>query len=287
MPEKTTRRALLSGLAALAACKDAGGSKGPIERIVSTSPSTTEMVFAVGRGDSLVGRSSFCDYPPEAQKIEVIGGFSNPNLERILALRPDLVCGERGPSWPGSIAPIEQAGIRTFFPPIDRVSDVSKAIEELGALLDRRDRALEVTRAITGKIEAVKRLTESETRVRTVMLFDWKPLVAAGPGSFPDEVIALAGGENLVKSGGQYPKLSVEGLITLDPDLVIDGSAGAYPEGPEVLVATIPGLSALRAAKSGKLRRLEGTSAIRPGPRIGEGVETVARLLYPERFASP
>jgi iron complex transport system substrate-binding protein len=119
-------------------------------------------------------------------------------------------------------------------------------------------------------------------RVRVVFLFDWKPLVAAGPNSFPDEIVALAGGDNVVTSGGQYPRLGVEGLLSLDPDVVLDGSADAYPDPPEVLVKQTPGLEALRAAKTGRLHRLASTAALRPGPRIGDGVVEVARLLHPD-----
>lgn len=254
-------------------------------RIVSTSPSMTESVFAIGRGDALVGRSSFCDYPPEAAKVEVIGGFSTPSLEKIVSLSPSLVCGERGPSWPDSVAEIERLGIPTFFPPIDGVRDVPAAIRALGARVDASARAEEVASAVESKVEEVRGRLAERGKLRVVMLFDWKPLVAAGSKSFPDEIIALAGGVNPV-SGGPYPKLSTEGLLSLDPDVVLDGSGGAYDESPEALVASIPGLSALRAAKEGRLRRLPGSSALRPGPRIGEGVEVVAKLVHPEAFGA-
>lgn len=212
----------------------------------------------------------------------VIGGFADPNLEKVLALRPTLVCGERGPAGPDFVAALERHGIATSFPPIDRVADVSAAIEALAKKLDASERGLEITRSIHARIEEIGARIEGRAAVRAVMLFDWKPLVAAGPESFPAEIITLAGGTNAVKSGGKYPKIGVEGLLTLDPDLLIDGSAGAYPEPPDVLAKSIPGMEALRAVKTGRVLRLEGTSALRSGPRIAEGIAQVAKLMYPD-----
>lgn len=246
----------------------------------------TESVFAVGRGSVLVGRSSYCDYPPEASSVEVVGGFADPNLERILALRPSLVCGERGPAGPELAAALERHGIKTYFPPIDRVADVAKAIAGIAELVDAAAEGQRVASELDAKIERIRSAAASGARAKVVMLFDWRPLVAAGPESFPDDVIAIAGGENPVTSGGKYPKLSPEGLLSLDPDWILDGSAGAYTESPQELARSIPGLEALRAAKSGALHRLEGTAALRSGPRLADGVEQVARVLHPDRFAA-
>ncbi|MBK6512593.1 MAG: ABC transporter substrate-binding protein [Polyangiaceae bacterium] len=256
-----------------------------MRRVVSTSPSMTEAVFALGRGELLVGRTSFCDFPAEASRVEVIGGFADPSLERVLSLTPDLVCGERGPAGPDFVAALERQGIATYFPPIDRVGDVLTALEELSRRLDALARGRELTRAIRSRLDEVAAATQGAALVRVVMLFDFKPLVAAGVDTFPDDVIARAGGRNVAAGVGKYPKLGVEGLLELDPDVLLDGSAGAYSEPPEALVASIPGLSALRAAKAGRVVRLPGTSALRPGPRIAEGVLEVARLLHPTRFA--
>lgn len=283
----TGRRGALQALLWCAAgCKSASIGADHTARIVSTSPSTTEMVFALSRGDSLVGRSSYCDHPPEAARVETIGGFADPNLERILALRPTIVCGERGPAGPEFVAALERHGLQTFFPPIDRVDDVGLALEELARKLAAEARGVEAVAALRATIEGVRARVRELAPPSVVMLFDWKPLVAAGPGSFPAEIVALAGGESSLKGGTKYPKLSTEGLLALDPDVIIDGSAGAYSERPADIVRTIPGLEALRAAQTARLHRLEGTAALRPGPRIGLGIEQVARFLHPAAFAT-
>jgi iron complex transport system substrate-binding protein len=134
------RRDLLA--AALAAGLSGCGEKTPqprdkqAARVVSTSPSMTEIVFALGKGGSLVGRSRFCDFPPEALSIPDVGGFADPSVERILALSPTLVCGERGPAGPQLPQALESHGVATFFPEMDDLSSIGKAMVELGKRVD-------------------------------------------------------------------------------------------------------------------------------------------------------
>lgn len=253
-------------------------------RVVSTSPSMTEIVFALGRGARLVGRTDFCDYPKEAAAVESIGGFATPSLEKIVSLAPSLVCGERGPAGPDLPDALAQRGVATFFPVMDTIAQIRGAIEELGAHLDAATEATKVNAALDAALADVERRVAERARPKVILLFDWRPLVAAGPDTFPDAVLRLAGGVNPAQGTGKYPKLSVEGLLGIDPDVVIDGSAGAYSESPAELARSIPGLEALRAAKAGKLFKLEGSAALRPGPRIGEGAAQIARMLHPEAF---
>jgi iron complex transport system substrate-binding protein len=245
----------------------------------------TEIVFAVGRGPALVGRSSFCDYPEEAKAIEVVGGFADPNLERIVALQPTLVTGERGPAGPELSARLESLGIATYFPLTDRVSDIEKAIRELGEKLDAKAAADGVANELSEKVAAVGSRVAPEKRPRVVFLFDFKPLIAAGTDSFPADALALAGAENAVKTGSKYPTLGAEGLLALDPDVIIDGSGGAYAESADVLLRAITGLADLRALREGRVVRLQGSAALRPGPRIAAGIEQIAKIAHPRAFA--
>lgn len=256
------------------------GREAALPRIVSTSPSMTEIVFAIGRGSSLVGRSSFCDYPAETLAIEVVGGFADPNLERIVALQPTLVTGERGPAGPDLPGRLGALGIGTYFPLIDRVTDIEKTIEEMGQKLAAADAARTLARELGAQISAVGERVRGAKRPRVVFLFDFRPLIAAGPESFPADALSLAGCDNAVTSGSKYPTLGPEGLLALDPDLIIDGSAGAYPESAAELVRSITGLSHLRALREQRVVRLEGTAALRPGPRIGAGIEQIAKIAH-------
>lgn len=246
----------------------------------------TELLFALGRGDALVGRSAYCDYPPEAAKIEVIGGFADPSVERIVALEPTLVCGERGPAGPELVAALERVGLRTFFPPLDRVRDISVAIIELGSKIDAQALARELSVTIEDKLAQIDARVKGRPSPKVVMLFDWRPLIVAGPASFPSEMVSLAGGANAVDDPMKYPTLGPEGLLALDPDWLLDGSGEAYVNEPPLAIArTIPGLDALRAFREGRLHRLVGSEALRPGPRIAQGVEQIAKLIHPSAFS--
>lgn len=272
------RRTLLAFVAcAFAACKV---SAPKALRIVSTSPSMTEVVFGLGMGDKLVGRSTFCDEPPEAQKIPTVGGFANPNLETIVSLQPSLVIGERGPAGPSLPAALGKMGIDTYFPDMRTVAEIRAMIHGLGERLARADEAKTIVAGIDATIASVTERIRGLTAPKTLFLFDYTPLVAAGPASFPDELLKLAGGRNVVQSGGQYPKLSAEGLTLLDPDVIVDGTNGAYTEAPAVLMKQVPGSGSLRAVKEARLSRLPSSAALRPGPRIGKGVEELARILH-------
>jgi iron complex transport system substrate-binding protein len=248
---------------------------------VSVAPSMTETLFALGLGAKVVGRSSFCDYPPEANGIEIVGGFADPNLEKIVALRPTLLCGERGPAGPTLPERAEQMGIATFFPAMDTIDQILEAIRELGAKLDARAAATSLTERVRADLATTATRVAGRAKPRVALLFDFRPLVAAGPGTFPHELLVAAGADNPITGAGKYPKLSAEGLLALDPDVILDGSAGAYSERPEQLLSEAAGLSQLRALRNGRVYRLPSTAALRPGPRLAEGVREIAAFIHP------
>ncbi|MFO0613199.1 MAG: helical backbone metal receptor [Polyangiaceae bacterium] len=282
----TSRRAfLLLAAASVAACRSGAraSKEGRAQRVVGVSPSMTETAFAIGAGDRLVGRTTFCDYPEAAKKLPTIGGFTDASLEAIVALEPTLVIGERRPGGRDLDQSLRDRGIDTFFPPMYDVAQIRDMITALATKLDAAARAAEVVRELDGKLDAVRARVATRPRPKTLFLFDFHPLVGAGPGAFPNELLGIAGGANAVTTGGEYPELSPEGVLSLDPDVVIDGSAGAYADPPEVLLAAAPGLASLRALKSHRVARLATNAALRPGPRIGDGVAELAGIIHPEK----
>lgn len=252
-------------------------------RIVSVSPSMTETVFAVGAGALMVGRTTFCDFPEEAKKLPAVGGFTDASVEAILALEPTLVVGERRPGGRDLDQSLRDRGIDTFFPPMYGLEQIRAMIIALAAKLSKEVRATEVLREMDATLDAVRARVADRPRPKALLLFDFRPLIAAGPSAFPHELLELAGATNAVTSGGEYPELSPEGVLALDPDVVIDGSAGAYTDEPEALLAGVPGLAALRALKQGRVARLPTTAALRPGPRIADGVAELAAILHPSK----
>lgn len=268
-------------MAALACGKRSAPSKKAVaERVVSLSPSTTEALFAIGAGDAVVGRSRYCDYPPEVTKLPQVGGYVDPNFEAILALRPDLVTGARGPAGSAIADKLDARGVATFFPETESFAAIDAMIVGLGARTGREARAKDLASAIDARVKAIEAAVAALPRVRVLLVFGVEPLVVAGPGGFPDEMIRRAGGANAIAEGGAYPTLGLERVVVLDPDLVVDASM-AETQAKERRLADLPGWTNVRAVARGKVARLTDESVLRPGPRIGDGLATLARAIHP------
>jgi iron complex transport system substrate-binding protein len=279
------RRAVLAGLAALLApgCpREQKGTSGAGARVVSLSPSTTEAVFAVGAGALLVGRSKHCDYPPEAQRLPIVGGYADPSLEAIIGLDPTVVIGARGPAGPALEQALKARGLDTFFPETESIAQIEAMLSELGRLLDAAPGAEGAVARLRGKKDAVTAAVAPLPRVRVALLFDVAPIVAAGPGGFPDELIRLAGGENVIAQGGPYPTINIEHLLALNPAVLLDGMADTgMPSGPTPGIPRgAPGWRELSAVREGRVRALATSTALRPGPRIGDGLASIARAIH-------
>lgn len=279
-----TRREALTGLAALAlgACQR---TSAPITaaRVVSVSPSTTEALFALGAGAITVGRSRHCDHPKEALALPVVGGYADPSLEAIVALRPTLVVGARGPAGPALERALHERRIDTFFPETESIAAILDMMSELGRRIARPAEAAQVIAAIQRRRDQVHAATAPHERVRAALLFDVSPIIAAGPSSFPDELLREAGGDNVVVRGGGYPAISLETLLTLDPDVLIDATAEPNQgHGHLSSLVEAPGWRELRAVRTSSMRALIGSVALRPGPRVGEGLAALARALHGE-----
>lgn len=285
-----SRRAFFASVVVLAACRESPSGGEPARlRVVSLSPSTTEAVFALGAGVSLVGRSRFCDYPTEALALPAVGGFADPSIEAIVALQPTLVVGARGPAGPTLEETLRARGIATYFPETESIAQIDGMLAELGARLGRSAEASRVRGAIAARVEAVKQAVVGRPPVRTVMLFDVSPIFAAGPGSFPDELVRLAGGTNLVTEGGAYPTLGLERLVALAPDVILDGAADMRGGGASGVASLreAPGWREIPAVRQGHVAPFDTSAALRPGPRIGEGLVAVARALHGPTLSLP
>ena len=255
------------------------------KRIVSLSPAVTEMVFAVGAGDRLVGVTEYCDYPPEAAKLPQVGAYTGFSVERVLALRPDVVIGMRGTSKE-AVTALRQAGVPTLtYDPI-RVQDVLALMDELaGMILDSRQEP-ETVAQLRGRVEAVEsQAARLPRRPRVLCAVQIEPLYAAGPDNHIDDLIRLAGGENAAGDADiPWPQYSLERMLEKDPEVIVVpiGYMGGEDE---------PGGGASRALKASKA--WAGTTAVKrgaiaeipddlltlPGPRIVDGLETIAAAV--------
>lgn len=270
------RRAFLVGGLVLGACRAPARKGGAAARIVSVSASTTEALFAIGAGSLVVGRSRYCDYPPEATTLPSIGGYVDPSLEAILGLRPDLVVGARGPIGQGLVRTLSDRGIATWFPETETVEQILVMIEGLGARTAHDADAARVSAEMRERRTRMTTALAGVKRPRALLVFEKKPISVAGPGCFPDEMMRLAGAINALSDGARYATISLEKALALDPDVLIDAEMGASPQDFDAT------WNAVRAVRAGRIVRLRDERILRPGPRVLDGVALIARALHPE-----
>jgi len=255
-------------------------------RIISLAPSVTEMLFAIGAGTQVVGVTQFCDFPAEAkQKTKV--GYTNPNLESLVALDPDLIVAPQEFLKPDLIGKLEQLKIPVFILADRTVEDVFAHIQTLGRMLDRSTEATALGMDLRQHIARIKARTQSAVPVRVLYVLNSEPLITVGPGSFIDQLIGLAGGVNVAtKSATPYPRLSMEVVLQENPEILVfpTGKAEGISESEQ---QTWRKWSTLTAVKRGNLRQIPADLLNRPGPRIGKALELLADLFHPATTALP
>ncbi len=249
-------------------------------RVVSLTPSTTEALFAVGAKDVVVGRSRYCDFPPEALRLPQVGGYADPNLEAILALHPDLVVGAHGPAGPQLLERLRSFGTEGYFPETESFAQIDDMILGVGARTGHADRAAQVVSAMHAREAQITAAIAGQPRPRVLMIFGLIPIVAAGPHTFADEMLDRAGADNVIRQGGIYPTLGMEQVLALDPDVVIN-AAVAEAHGAQRITKDEPGWRELRAVKEGRVVPITDESVLRPGPRLAEAMAVLARALHP------
>jgi iron complex transport system substrate-binding protein len=261
----------------------------PPQRIISLAPSTTEILFALGVGERVIAVDDFSNEPPAVASLPKVGGLTgSPNFEQIAALEPDLVLGA------GITAPETVQKIETLDIPIAIVGTPEASIETIladillvGRLTDTQARADELTRDLRVRLAQITdtiRTAPSRPRVYWELdATDPARPFSVGPGSFVNELITLAGGENIFASADSpYPQISAEQVVLAEPDVILLASA-QYGVSVES-VGQRAGWADLSAVKAGKVYPLNADLVSRPGPRIVDGLESVAKLLHPELF---
>ena len=252
----------------------------PPRRIVTLAPSLTDVVLGLGLRDRLVGVTHLDD-APEVAALPRVGGFLDPNPEAILALSPDLVLWVTdGGALPAVRRLAElSAASRHPFPilalDVVSVADVLATPRVVGEALGAPDAGARLSRELEATIDGVRRRAERLPRRRALFVVGREPLVVAGPGSFPDELLRIAGAENVVKGGRPWPVYPLEKAVADDPDVVVDAALREPAEG-------IRRLAAIPAVRHGAVVRLPDDDLLRPGPRMVHGVEDLLVALHPE-----
>lgn len=259
--------------------------QGVPKRVVSLAPNLTEIVFAIGAGERLVGVTRFDDYPEQVKKLPRVGGFVDPSVEGIMALAPQLVICAPNPGGRDKLDVITRLGVPVLVLPSYTLADIFKVIERLGVVLGRKEEAQKLAASMRTRIDLIKKRVEKLPRPRVILVYGHRPLVAAGRGSFGDSLLTIAGGRNvLADSRIRYPSLPMEALIKLAPDVVIDASSGGLDA--ETTRTEVQNMwrrwKILPAVKQGRVYALNSALFFRPGPRITESLSRLAALLHPE-----
>jgi iron complex transport system substrate-binding protein len=274
----------LAAAALLVGCARPGGAPAApgtdAHRIVSVSPSMTEALFAIGDGDRVVGRSRYCDYPPEALGIPIVGGFVDVDIEAILELSPDLVAGTPSPAAARLDEQLSARHIPTYFPDVNSLEGVDDMLRGLGQRTRHVKEAARVTETLDAHVHAVERAVSGLPPPRVLVVLQSNPVVAAGPKSFMDELLTRARAVNVLTEGPPWQVVSLEHVVELDPDLVVDGSV-AHTDGGSSISPSQPGWGGVRCVRDGRVVALTDERAVRPGPRIAEGLASVARAVHP------
>lgn len=255
------------------------------QRLISLAPSNTEILFALGLGDKVVGVTDFCDYPEEAQAIEQVGTYFEPNIEIIFSLSPDLVLAIT--SLPEVIAKLEELGVPALILDPSDLEGILADIQLVGQATGAETEAEALVSELRERIAVVtERAGEAKESVRVFCEIDAtdpsKPW-ASGPGSFMDAMIRLSGGTNVAAGADSpWPQLSAEEIIAKDPEIIIlaDSKYGVTAES----VGERPGWGVITAVKEGAIYDIDDDLISRPGPRIVDGLETVAKIIHPELF---
>lgn len=269
-------------LSAHASLAHAASAQHP-QRIVSLAPSVTETLFALGFGNRLVGVTTYCDFPAEARKLPKIGGFMNPSLEVIVAKRPDLVIGVSSATDPVTAREMERLGLKVTLISLASVSDILSSIKNIARSLGNPEAGEKLVRKINRQFEEVKKRVASAPRRTTLLAVGLRPLVAVGGKNFIDELITLAGGDNIAGSAAQpWLNLPDEYVVAKAPQVIIEAGMGSDRNESAKHWADLKSIPAVRARR---VYAYPSDKILRPGPRIGEGLEELARLVHPECFA--
>lgn len=258
----------------------------PPVRIVSLVPSVTEIVFSLGAQERLVGRTDFCDYPLAVRRKPSVGGMVNPNLETLVALKPDLVIGTDEGNREETFRQLERLRIPIYLVHANRIAETVDLIARVGELTGHQADAPRLTEEMLRRVDAVRRAVAPFPRPRVLYVLWPDPLIVPGRASMLTELIEIAGGVSITAGDGEaYPRFSLEAAVARAPEVIIlaDHSTGASTAGraaPEKWqrLASVP------AIQSGRLHSADLSILHRYGPRVPEGLETLARMIHPEAF---
>jgi len=256
------------------------------QRIVSHVPGITEILFALGLGEKVVGVSEYCDYPEAAKTKPKVGGFFQPSIEMIVALNPDLVFTDGSDEH--LMTQLDSLGITYIVLDPKDIDGILKDIELAGEVTGTGKRAKEVIKDMQDRMLRVSAQVKDAPKVKVFYTFattDFNNPWTAGPGSFVDSLITMAGGENIgAKALAPWVQFSIEEVVAADPQVIIVDAAMGTALTSIAELKRHPIWREIAAIKQGRIYPIDGDLVNRSGPRIIQGLEEMAKIIHPELF---
>jgi iron complex transport system substrate-binding protein len=255
-----------------------------VRRIVSLAPSLTETVYALGLEDKLVGDTDYCDYPPDAAKKHKVGGAINPNMEEIAALKPDVVLVVKSLNRLETVRALEQLGIPVYSADPHTVIGVIESMKKLSEVLGAEPAGAELEKKLRDRLAAMQTKLKDSPSKRVFFVVWTEPLQSIGRKTFIADLLTYSGATSVVDSQQDWPKYSMEEAVLLQPEYLVFASSHSENVKNDVeALATKPGWSAMEAIQKRKIA-VVSDAINRPGPRIVDAVEELARQIHPEVF---
>jgi len=253
-----------------------------IERFISLAPNLTETVYAIGAGDRLVGNTTYCDYPPEAKTVQKVGDTLQPSIERILGLRPQLVLVSTASQLEAFTKQLNEQKIAVYITNPHSLEEVFGSITTVGDLLGARDRADSLVADLRKRTSAVEAAIKHVKPLRVFYQVSGEPLYTIGRDAYLSDLVRRAGGVSVTADvPGAFPRFSNEAAIAALPEAIILPTGGSMGTANSTVAAALKNSP---AAVSNRVYRINEDHLSRPGPRLVDGLEEMARALHPEAF---
>jgi iron complex transport system substrate-binding protein len=253
-----------------------------IDRIVSLAPNLTEIVYAVGAGDRLVGDTTYCDYPEAAKRVAKVGDTMTPSVERIIALKPQIVLVSTASQLEAFTKQLDQQHIAVYVTDPHTLEEVFNSVLMLGVLFGDPEQSSRIGQEMNQRVAAVREALKGVKPVRVFYQVSGEPLYTIGRDSYLDDLVHRAGGVSVTNNvPGAFPRFSDEAALAAKPEAIILPTGGSMGEANSTIVNALKNSP---AALNGRVYRINGDLLSRPGPRLVDGLEQMAHALHPEVF---
>ncbi len=256
----------------------------PAKRIVSLAPSITEILFALGLDEEVAAITNFCDYPEAVLSKPRIGGFVNPDIEKIVSLKPDLIIGIRDGNRMDTIHRLNDSGFPVYLIDPKGFDGVMRTIKNIGDVVAREKESKKMMKEMVNKRENIVGLTQSLSKPKVFFQLGDAPMVTVGKGTLADDLIRLAGGRSISEDESvSYPVYSIETVLLKAPEIIIMTSMDSRKNSSH-LVKKWESWKSIPAVRMNMIYVIDSNLVDRPTPRIVEGLEALVRVIHPEIF---